>query len=138
MTFAQKDATFPDTITIMQSLSPHRATQLDLLVSAVCKQAKVNVYSVPSRRTTDVLTFSMWGDRQSVLRLPSKILELLYNEDIEILQSGRRGINYVLIFVVTERLQQHPVARPERRAKLLNRLDRYLPELDNNANVGYL
>ena len=121
----------------MQPLLSHRAKQLDNLVSELCKQFKINVYSVPSRRQTDILTFSMWGDRQAVLKLPSKILERIYDEDIEILQSGRRGIDYVLVFVITQRLHEQTVVVPERRAKLLNRVDRYLPDFEKN-NSEYL
>lgn len=117
----------------MQPLS-HRAKQLDLLITDLCKRAKVTAYSVPSRRETDILSFSMWGERQKVLKLPSVIQEQLHDEDIEILQSGRRGIHYVLIFVVTDRIHNQPLAAQERRAKLFKKLERYLPQNDESPN----
>jgi len=116
-----------DTMKAMQA-HEHREKQLDALITELSKRERVSAYSVPSRRETDILSFSLCGDRAAVLKLPSIIQEQLHNEDIEILQSGRRGIKYVLIIVVTERLSVQPLADSERRAKLFRKLERYLPK----------
>ena len=117
-----------------------RAKHIEMLLNAFCKEQKIEMFSSDGRRKSDLIAFTLYGDRQAILKMPLKLAELLKAEDIEILQSGRRGIDYVLVFVVTEKLRLQVQERKERRAKIFYRHERRedlknLPIHDRNGNI---
>ena len=99
------------------------------MVTDLCHKQRLTMYQIDARRKSDIVGFCVWGDRQKVLSIPAQMLELLKHEDIEIWQSGRRGIDYVLVFMITEKLLRQSLVRSERRSKLIMRKNRYLPAL---------
>lgn len=111
---------------IMQSTRFHRVEQILKVSQHLCEVHSLKMYAAESRRKTDIVRLSVWGERQDVLRIPFRMLEYLPDEDIEIVQSGRRGQSYLLLLVVTERLISQKVQMPERRAKLRGRLQNAL------------
>lgn len=112
----------------MRASSNHRAEQVSKVIHYLCSRYHLYSYVSEARRSTDIIRLSIWGERQNVLKLPFRLLEYLPDEDIEILQSGRRGGHYLLLLVITERLIAQSVTENERRAKLHGRLaDYYYP-----------
>lgn len=118
----------------MLSKDSSRSQKVAKLVTELCHEERLTMYSLEGKRKSDVIGFCVWGDRKKVLQIPARLLELLKHEDMEIWQSGRRGLDYVLVFIVTEKLMRQALVRPERRAKLLMRKNRYLPGI--NAEYG--
>ncbi len=117
-----------------------RAKHIEMLLNAFCKEQKIEMFSSDGRRKSDLIAFTLYGDRQAILKMPLKLAELLKAEDIEILQSGRRGIDYVLVFVVTEKLRLQVQEKKERRAKIIYRRERradlkHEPIHDRNGNI---
>lgn len=117
-----------------------RTKHIEMLLNAFCKEQKIEMFSSDGRRKSDLIAFTLYGDRQAILKMPLKLAELLKAEDIEILQSGRRGIDYVLVFVVTEKLRLQIREIKERRAKIFYRRDRRKdlknqPIHDRNGNI---
>jgi hypothetical protein len=110
----------------MQTSRIHRVEHVLKIIQHLCELHNIKMYATESRRKTDVITLSLWGERQSVLKLPFKLLEYLPDEDIELLQSGRRGPDYLLIMVITERLISQSSQLPERRAKLRSKFQQSL------------
>lgn len=107
----------------MRASRTHRVEQILKIVQHLCDTHNLHMYTTESRRGTDVLRLSIWGERQDVLKVPFSMLEYLFDEDIEIMQSGRRGQDYLLLLVITERLFAQEVHLPERRKKLHGRLE---------------
>ena len=110
----------------MQTTRIHRVEQVLKVSQHLCEVYSIKMYATESRRHSDVITLSLWGERQDVLKLPFKLLEYLPDEDIELLQSGRRGSDYLLLLVITERLIGQSIHMPERRAKLRGKFERSL------------
>jgi hypothetical protein len=61
---------------------------------------------------------NMWGDKAKVLQILPQLSDRLKGTDIEIIQNGRRGQDYFLIFAVTKKLATQTLQAPERRAKM--------------------
>ncbi|HHO56488.1 MAG TPA: hypothetical protein ENK21_08860 [Trueperaceae bacterium] len=104
------------------------AISKDDLVKQVVKVAnhlaqkhRVNMYSADSKRATDIMFLSIWGERSAVLKIPFAMLEHLQYVDIEFVQTGRRGGEYLLLLVITQKIIKQPLRTPERRVKLQNR-----------------
>lgn len=74
------------------------------------------------RRRSDVGLVYLRGPRSTVLRLPMDLLELSGEYDLEILRSEGDDQRYLLVLAVTESLDSQQPHSPERRAKLLRRL----------------
>lgn len=106
-----------------------RIQKVTRIVTDLCHKRRLTMYQIDGRRQSDVIGFCVWGDRHKVLNVPAQMLELAKTEDLEIWQSGRRGIDYVLVFMVTEKLLRQSLIRSERRTKLIMRKNRYLPAL---------
>ncbi len=124
----------------MRVIDNDRAKHIEMLLHAFCKEQKIEMFSSEGRRKSDLIAFTLYGDRQAILKMPLKLSELLKAEDIEILQSGRRGIDYVLVFVVTEKLRLQIREIKERRAKIFYRRARRedlknQPIHDRNGNI---
>lgn len=104
------------------------AMSKDDLVKQVVKVAnhlvqkyRVNMYSADSKRETDIMFLSIWGERSAVLKIPFDMLEHIQYVDIEFVQTGRRGGEYLLLLVITRKIINQPLRSPERRVKLQNR-----------------
>lgn len=106
----------------MQTSHIHRSEQVLKAAQHLCDVHGLDMWGGDSRRGSDLLQLSFWGERQTVLKIPFLLLEYLNNEDVEILRSGRRGHEYLLVLAVTERIWLHEMQKPERRGKLKRRL----------------
>ena len=61
---------------------------------------------------------NLWGDKVKVLQILPQLTDQLKGIDVEIIQSGRRGQDYFLVFAVTKKLATQTLQAPERRAKM--------------------
>jgi hypothetical protein len=61
---------------------------------------------------------NLWGDKVEVLQVLPALTDQLRGIDVEIIQSGRRGEDYFLVFAVTKKLATQHLQAPERRAKM--------------------
>jgi len=95
--------------------------QVVKVANHLAKKYRVNMYSADSKRETDIMFLSIWGERSAVLKIPFDMLEHLQYVDIEFVQTGRRGGDYLLLLVITKKIIEQPLRTPERRAKLQNR-----------------
>lgn len=96
---------------------------LKQMVARVCEETGVHVNFMTNRRETDLVTFSLHGYRDQVLRLPAKIEEHLHGEDLELINTRQAEFNFLLQLVITESLQSQPRYPAERRGKLLVKYD---------------
>ena len=106
----------------MRTSKNHHAEQVLKAAEHLCKTKGISMWGSESRRGSDLLQLSFWGDRQEVLKIPFALLDYLNYKDIEILRSGRRGQDYLLVLAITEQIWQHEMQEPERRKKLVRRL----------------
>ena len=81
----------------MQTTKNHHADQVLKAAQHLCETKGISMWGSSSRRGSDLLQLSFWGDRQAVLKVPFLLLEYLNYQDIEILRSGRRGQDYLLV-----------------------------------------
>ena len=70
------------------------------------------------RRETDILVMHLKGKRKRVLGLPTYILDIFPDIDIEFIRSAATGSEHTLTAVVTHKLTEQPTEVQERRAKL--------------------
>ena len=70
------------------------------------------------RRQTDILVMHLKGKRKRTLALPTYILDMFPDVDIEFIRSGSNGSDHTLTAVVTLKLSEQSVEAQERRAKL--------------------
>ena len=70
------------------------------------------------RRQTDILVMHLKGKRKRTLALPTYILDIFPDVDIEFIRSGSNGSEHTLTAVVTQKLSEQSVEVQERRAKL--------------------
>ncbi len=95
--------------------------QLVKVANHLVQKHRVNMYSADSKRETDIMFLSIWGERSAVLKVPFEMLEHLQDVDIEFVQTGRRGGDYLLLLVITQKIIKQPLRSPERRMKLQHR-----------------
>ncbi len=70
------------------------------------------------RRQTDIIVMHLKGKRKRVLALPTYILDIFPDVDIEFIRSASTGSEHTLTAVVTQKLTEQSVEAQERRAKL--------------------
>jgi len=97
-----------------------RQKEIKQLIVAMSKPHSVVAKFKASRRDSDLTQVRLKGQKDAVLALPMKLLDQLTNEDIEMMESSGDKNKYVLMFVITERLEHQDISTPERRAKLQN------------------
>ncbi len=95
--------------------------QVVRVANYLAEKYRLNMSSADSKRETDIMFLSIWGERSTVLKVPFDMLEHLRDVDIEFVQSGRRGGDYLLLLVITRKIINQPIRNPERRAKLQGR-----------------
>ena len=105
----------------MQVAKEELIKQVVKVANHLAQKYRLNMSSADSKRETDIMFLSIWGERSAVLKVPFDMLEHLQNVDIEFVQSGRRGTDYLLLLVITRKIINQPIRNPERRAKLQGR-----------------
>lgn len=97
------------------------ATSLNVIIRALAKLCGgrcIAFHADPGRRKSDFLMINMWGDKVRVLQVLPYLTDYLKGVDLEIIQSGRRGQDYFLVFAITKKLATQSLQAPERRAKM--------------------
>lgn len=103
-----------------------RQKEIKKLIKDMSKPHSVVAKFKAGRRESDLTQVRLKGQKEAVLALPMKLLDQLHNEDMELMESSGDINDYVLMFVITERLEQQDISTPERRAKLQNFLSNEL------------
>lgn len=101
-----------------------RQKEIKQLITEAAKARSVTAKFKPGRRASDLTQVRLKGQKEAVLSLPLKLLDKLPDEDLELMESEGDKNKYVLMFVVTKRLEQQDISTPERRAKLQNFLSK--------------
>jgi hypothetical protein len=102
----------------MKSSRPHHLSLIANALSKLCGSRCVAYNADQGRRSSDFLMVNLWGDKIRVLEILPELTDHLRGIDVEIIQSGRRGEDYFLVFAVTRKLATQSVQAPERRAKM--------------------
>ncbi len=102
----------------MKPSRPHHLSLIANVLSKLCGGRCVAYRADQGRRTSDFLMINLWGDKVKVLQILPHLTDQLKGIDVEIIQSGRRGQDYFLVFAVTKKLATQTLQAPERRAKM--------------------
>ena len=81
-------------------------------------ELSINVVFSLGRRETDILVMHLKGQRKRVLVVPTYILDMFPDVDVEFIRSASTGNEHTLTAVVTQKLTDQPIEVQERRAKL--------------------
>ncbi len=102
----------------MKPSRPRHVSPILNVLSKLCGGRCVAFSADTGRRTSDFLMINMWGDKAKVLQILPQLTDQIKGIDVEIIQSGRRGQDYFLVFAVTKKLAIQNLQAPERRAKM--------------------
>lgn len=107
-----------DTLANMKSSRPRHLSLIVHTLSKLCGGRCVAFNADSGRRKSDFLMINLWGDKVKVLEILPQLTDQIRGIDVEIIQSGKRGQDYFLIFAVTKKLATQTLQAPERRAKM--------------------
>jgi len=101
-------------------------------VQRLSEEASVEVLFHKARRKTDLTRFSLIGERNHVLGLPTLFQEVFEDESIELIEASWENTKYFLTLAITEKLEFQESFITERRQKLV-RLTEFLLLDDSDA-----
>ena len=87
-------------------------------VQEIADELNLNVAFSLGRRETDIVVIHLKGKRKRTLALPTYVLDIFPDVDIEFIRSASTGSEHTLTVVVTQKLMDQPIEVQERRAKL--------------------
>ncbi|UCH25784.1 MAG: hypothetical protein JSV66_17965 [Trueperaceae bacterium] len=114
-------------------MEQYNETELQLRrgINELARATGVRAKFAEGRRESDVIFVKIEGKRGRVLSLPALVEDSVPEYDIEILKSEITTKMYCLMLMLTRRLEDQELRKPERRAKLRHFVEATIAQVEN-------